>query len=140
MSLPVSVRLGDEAGELANAYMAATGWSRSTLVNTALVEWLRLQAHPGIRFVPTPYGGRLAALVGGPEVWTVAESWMAHEPADRSIENVVAATGLARSEVECALKYWADFRHEVDDDIARVHAAQRQAREAWERQQSLLNA
>ncbi|MDR1808340.1 MAG: LNG1/LNG2 family protein [Propionibacteriaceae bacterium] len=137
MSVPVSVRLGDDVETAASQFLAVSGWTKSSLVNTAVDEWLRLQAHPGIRFVATPYGTRIAALVDGPEVWTVAESWNQHEPADRTVENVVAATGLTRREVECALGYWADFRDEVDADVARVHAAQRQAREAWEKRQLL---
>jgi hypothetical protein len=137
MSLSVSVRLGDSVEESATDYMAASGWNKSVLVNTALAEWLRIQAHPGIRFVPTPYGTRIAALVGGPEIWTVAESWMQHEPVDRTVENVVVATGLSQREVECALSYWADYRDEIDADVTRVHHAQQQARKAWERRQSL---
>ncbi|MDR1189992.1 MAG: hypothetical protein LBK95_21490 [Bifidobacteriaceae bacterium] len=137
MSLPLSVRLGDAVEESATEFMAAAGWSKSLPVNTALSEWLRIQAHPGIRFVATPHGTRIAALVGGPEVWTVAESWMAHDPADRSVENVVAATGLTPREVECALNYWADHRREIDSDVERVHHAQEQARRSFERRRAL---
>ncbi|MDR1710939.1 MAG: hypothetical protein LBR58_03640 [Propionibacteriaceae bacterium] len=137
MSLAISVRLSDPIEKSAADYMASSGWSKSTLVNTALDEWLRTQAHPGIRFVSTPHGQRIAALAGGPEVWTVAESWLQHEPADRTVANVAAATGLTAREVECALAYWADNKAEIDADVERVHNAQRQAREAWERRQSL---
>jgi hypothetical protein len=137
MSFALSVRLADPVGELAADYMSATGWSRSELVNTALDEWLKLQSHPGVRFVPTPYGTRIAALVGGPEIWTVAESWSQHAPSERSVENIAQATGLTKCEVESALAYWADFKDEIDADMARVHHAQRQARDAWERRQAL---
>jgi len=133
----MSVRLGPAVEGPAETYMAQTGWNKTSLVNTALSEWLRIQAHPGIRFVPTPTGTRMAALVGGPEVWTVAESWNQHAPDERTIDNVVEATGLTRREVECALAYYADYRNEIDAEIDRVHAAQEQARSAWERQQAL---
>ena len=137
MSLTVSVRLGRGVEEAAESYVAATGWSKTALVTTALGEWLRLQAHPGIRFVPTPSGARIAALVNGPEVWTVAESWRQHEPAERTVENLMLATGLTRTEIEAALSYYADYGAEIDAEVDRVHEAQAQARQAWERRQAL---
>jgi len=138
VSATLSVRLGSALAQAAESYIAATGWSKTTLATTALDEWLRLQAHPGIRFVSTPNGARVAALVNGPEIWTVAESWQQHEPGDRTTDNLVAATGLTRREVECALSYYADHAPEIDAEIERVHVAQQQAREAWERRQALL--
>ena len=135
--MTLSVRLGPAVEKAAESYIATTGWSKTALVTTALDEWLRIQAHPGIRFVPSPSGARLAALVNGPEIWTVAESWTQHEPADRTIDNLVAATGLTRAEVDCALSYYADFTQEIDAEVERVHAAQTLAREAWERRQAL---
>jgi hypothetical protein len=107
------------------------------LINTALTEWLRIQDHPGIRFITTANGRRTAALVNGPEVWTVAEAWLQHDPADRLVDNVTAATGLTGNEVEAALAYYADFRDEIDAEIDRLHLAQEQARAAWERRQAI---
>jgi len=84
-----------------------------------------------------PPGRRVAALVNGPEVWTVAESWTQHAPPGRTVENVAAATGLTPQEVESALAYYADYREEIDAEIARIHLAQEQAQLAWERRQAL---
>ena len=117
--------------------MSRTGWNRTSLINTALVEWLRIQDHPGIRFVTTASGSRTAALVNGPEVWSVAESWLQHDLAERTLDNVVQATGLTRKEVDVALAYYADYRDEIDTEINRLHLAQQQAREAWERRQAI---
>jgi len=119
------------------SYLRVSGWSKTEFLTTAVDEWLRMEAHPGVRFVPTPAGDRVAALVYGPEVWTVAESWNQHPSADRTVDNVVAATGLTRAEVETALSYYADHTGEIDAQIDRVHEAQRLAREAWERRQAL---
>jgi len=133
----MSIRLGPAAEQSATSYMGRTGWNRTLLVNTALVEWLRIQDHPGIRFVATANGTRVAALANGPEIWTVAESWTQHEPSERTVENVAQATGLTHNEVETALAYYADYRDEIDDEIDRLHLAQEQARLAWERRQAL---
>jgi len=67
----------------------------------------------------------------------VAESWKQHTPPQRTVENVVAATGLNRREVECALDYYAAFTGEIDTQIKRVHQAQEQKRVAWERRQAI---
>jgi len=140
MSGTTSVRLGTAVEKSAESYLARTGWTKTALITTAVDEWLRIQSHPGIRFVATPDGARVAALVKGPEVWTVAESWNQHLPADRTVANLVAATGLTSGEVECALAYYADFRAEIDAEIEQLHEAQQQAYSAWERQQALYGS
>ena len=137
MSVAMSVRLTSDVEASAESYMTQSGWNRTLLVNTALNEWLRIQAHPGIRFISTPTGKRIAALVNGPEIWTIAESWQQHNLSERTIDNLVQATGLEREEVDVALAYYADFKDEIDTEISIVHAAQEQAREAWERRQAL---
>ena len=96
-----------------------------------------MQAHPGVVFVTTVTGERRAALAGGPQVWTVADAWLQHEPSERSAEAVGDAIGLSASEVETALAYWAEFRDELDDLIARHHASQDEALAAWERRRAL---
>ena len=137
MSTLVSIRLGTDVEQSADSFMAATGWNRTSLVNTALREWLRLQTHPGIRFVTTVAGSRVAALADGPEVWTVAESWCQHPAPERSVDNIAAATGLTSHQVECALGYYADYRDEIDAEIERLHKAQQDARAAWQRRQAI---
>ena len=137
MSVPMSVRVADPVDDALSQYVERAGWGKSRVVNTALDEWLRIQGHPGIRFVPLPSGQRIAALVDGPEVWTVVESWLDHDPESRSVANVVEATGLTSRQVEAALAYWADFRDDIDADLQRIHTAQREERAAWERRQAL---
>jgi len=137
MPSTVSVRLVSEVESSAESYLSQSGWTRTSLINTALSEWLRIQVHSEIRFIPTSTGLRVAALINGPEIWTVIESWNQHDPLDRTTENISKSTGLSTQEVEIALHYYADFREEIDAQIARVHQAQDQARQAWERRQSL---
>jgi len=133
----MSLRVADPVENELVRFKARTGWSRSRVLNVALDEWLRAQQHPGIRFVELPSGQRIAGLVDGPEVWTVAESWLDHDLVDRTAANVSKATGLTLRQVETALAYWADYRDDINADLDRVHAAQREARAAWERLQDL---
>jgi cell wall assembly regulator SMI1 len=107
------------------------------VITTAVREWLRMQAHPGVVFVATVTGERRAALAVGPQVWTVAESWLQHDKADRTPSAIAGATGLAITDVEAALDYWADYKSEIDELIARHHASQDEALAAWERRREL---
>jgi hypothetical protein len=96
-----------------------------------------MQAHPGIIFVTSESGDRRAALAVGPQVWTVAEAWLQHERDERTAAVVADAVGLTAADVENALAYWADYRDEIDELIARHHASQDEALAAWERRRLL---
>lgn len=140
MVVPTNVRLTEPTQESLSQYVRRTGQTKSSVINTAVDEWLRMQSHPRIRFVTVETGERRAALVDGPEVWTIAESWLAHEPAERSAGIVADAVGVPASLVEAALSYWAVYRDEIEGIIARHRALQDEALAAWERRQALKSA
>ena len=140
MSTPTNVRFPDAVDQALRDFVEIDGRAKSAIVVQALSEWLRLQGHPHVRFVSTSTGERRAALSGGPEVWTVVESWLAHHPDERTVDAVADATGLSPILVNAALAYWADNQSEIDDLIRRVHAAQDQAYAAWARRLALLGA
>lgn len=96
-----------------------------------------MEAHPGIVFVQTTTGERRATLVAGPQVWTIAESWLQHEPVERTPMVVADALGLTAKDVETALAYWADNREEIDELVSRHHTEQDEALAAWERRRAL---
>ncbi len=96
-----------------------------------------MEAHPGIAFVATITGERRAALAAGPQVWTVAEAWRQHDRKQRSPIVLAETLGLSVRDVETALSYWADYRGEIDELIARHHADQDEALAAWQRRQAL---
>jgi len=110
---------------------------KSSVISLAVDEWLRLQVHPDIRFVTPVPGVRRAALVDGPEVWSVAEAWLQYPEAERCVQSVAQAIGLRPDQVESALSYWADNRSEIDDLIAQIQQAQADGCAAWERRQEL---
>lgn len=95
-----------------------------------------MEAHPGIRFATVGTGERRAALIDGPQVWTVAEAWLAHDPSERKTSVVADTLGLATATVEAALAYWVDYPAEIDGVIERHRAAQDEALAAWERRQA----
>lgn len=137
MVAPTNVRFPDAVDQRLADYARQTGAKKSTVVVSAVREWLRMQAHPGVVFVATVTGERRAALSAGPQVWTVAEAWLQHDKADRTAAVVADALGLSAADVETALAYWADYQDEIDDLISRHHASQDEALAAWERRQAL---
>ena len=85
--------------------------------------------------------GRAArGLTDGPQVWTIAEAWLAHAANERDSHTVSDAVGVPVPQVEAALAYWADHRAEIEDVIRRHHAAQDEALAAWERRLALKSA
>jgi hypothetical protein len=137
MVAPRNTRLPAQVDAALAAYLRRTGARQSTVIGTAVSEWLRLAAHPRIRFTEPVPGERRAALVDGPEVWTVAEAWQQHAGPDRNVTAVAASIGLRPDQVEAALAYWADNREEIDGLIDRIHTAQEEAYDAWQRRQAL---
>lgn len=140
MVAPTNVRFTGSTQESLTHYVQRTGQTKSSVINTAVDEWLRMQAHPRIHFIVVETGERRAALIDGPQVWTVAESWLAHEPDERTAVNVSDSIGIPVVMVEAALAYWADQRDEIDHVIRRHHVAQDDALAAWERRQALASA
>ncbi|MGH8881544.1 MAG: ribbon-helix-helix protein, CopG family [Stackebrandtia sp.] len=137
MTSPTNVRFPDQLDRNLADYARRSGAKKSTVVVAAVREWLRMQAHPGIVFVATVTGERRAALAVGPQVWTVAESWLQHDKHERTAAAVADALGLSVAEVETALAYWADYRAEIDELIERHRAGQDEALTAWERRRAL---
>ncbi|WP_420114760.1 hypothetical protein [Pseudactinotalea sp.] len=137
MVVPTNIRFADATQASLSRYVRATGSTKSSVINKAVDEWLRMQAHPRIRFLTVETGERRAALIDGPQVWTVAESWLAHDSEARSSEQVAEVVGIPVALVEAALAYWAEHRDEIDAIIDRHRTAQDEALEAWERRRAL---
>lgn len=137
MVAPTNVRFPEAVDERLADYARQAGAKKSTVVVSAVREWLRMQAHPGVIFVAAITGERRATLSTGPQVWMVAEAWLQHDKDDRTTAVVADALGLSAVDVETALAYWADYQDEIDDLISRHHASQDDALAAWERRQAL---
>lgn len=137
MVSPTHIRFPEGIDRALTDAARRAGSAKSTLAVRAVDEWLRMQAHPGITFVPTNTGERRAALVRGPQIWTVAEAWRQHDGEERTVASVADALGLSAADVDAALAYWADHHDEIDELITRHHAEQDAALASWERRQDL---
>ena len=134
-----SIRLEDEAFQRLEAESRRSGRTRSEVAKSVLDEGLRMREHPGIVFRPGP-AGRRPGLAGGPDIWEVARVLRGvAERTDDVVPETVDLTGLHRTQVEVALRYYADYRDEIDDWIARLDEIAERAEAAWLREQELLH-
>jgi hypothetical protein len=88
-------------------------WRRSDseVYRQVIDEWVRLQDHPGIRFVDGP-AGRRAALVGGPDVWEIID--VAREYAFDAAAVREAYPWLTTELLGVAKRYYECFSDEID--------------------------
>ncbi|MDQ4040624.1 MAG: hypothetical protein M3141_02615 [Actinomycetota bacterium] len=97
-----------------------------------------MEDHPGIVFRDGPTGRR-AALAAGPDVWEVVETL---QGTGLSGEKAVVATAewgnLTPLQVRAAVRYYADFREEIDERIQLNRQEAERQRAAWERAQAAL--
>jgi uncharacterized protein (DUF433 family) len=123
-------RLDDRAGRRQE--------SKARTAERLIDEGLRMEDHPGITFRDGP-AGRRAALSGGPDVWEVIEVL---KGTGLTGEEAVAATAewghLTPAQVRMAVRYYADYRDEVDERIAFNRAEAQRQRDAWERMKDAL--
>ena len=132
-----STRLGDDLVERLDEESRRTGRSRSEVAETLLEEGLRMEAHSGIRFRSGPFGRR-PALVDGPDVWCVARVIRGTKGTPAHVlKQTVKLTGLRRDQVEDAMKYYAEYRAEIDEWLRRLDEEANRAEDEWRRQQGL---
>ena len=117
---------------------ASVGLNKSRLAERYLDEGMRMEDHPGVVFRDGP-GGRRAGLAGGPDVWEVIDT---HRASGLEGEAALAATaewgGLTRAQVRAAVRYYAEYRDEIDERIRRLLDDADMAEERWRRERDAL--
>lgn len=81
--------------------------------------------------------GRRPALAAGPDVWEIVRAW--HDlgvPEPEAIPRLAEIASVPAFEIERALRYYADYPHEIDAWIDRMNADTERAFEEWLRQQA----
>jgi hypothetical protein len=114
--------------------------TRAALAEIAIEEWLRMQAHPGIVFRPGP-AGRRPALAVGPDIWEFARVVQEVEGTeDETIERIAEFTFLTPHQASIALRYYHEYRDEIDEDIRRRAESSERMRAAWLQEQAQLQS
>ena len=97
-----------------------------------------MEDHPGIVFRDGP-AGRRAALAVGPDVWEVISTLQGTGLKGEEAITATAEWGsLAVAQVRTAVRYYADFREEIDEWISRNREEAERQQAAWERAQAAL--
>ena len=97
-----------------------------------------MEDHPGVVFRDGP-SGRRAALAGGPDVWEIIETLKGTGLAGEQAIAAAAEWGaLTHAQVHAAVRYYADFRDEVDERIESNSREAERQRAAWVRAQEAL--
>ncbi|MEX2658300.1 MAG: hypothetical protein WD232_01285 [Acidimicrobiales bacterium] len=126
---PKTLALLDDAAERA-------GESRNALAERLLGEALRTEQHPLIRFRKGEAGRRQPAVVG--TRLYVHQVVATARGCDGSVDETAEYLGVEPRLVRGALDYYADFREEVDADLAAAQHVEDEERARWERQQRAL--
>lgn len=114
------------------------GEPKARIAERLIDEGLRMADHPGIVFRDGP-AGRRAALAAGPDVWEVIEALRGSGlTGEKAVEATARWGALTLAEVRAAIRYYGDFRDEIDDRILVNRAEAERLREAWERAQAAL--
>ena len=134
----LSLRLESDTYRRLEAESQRAGQSRSQVAKTLLDEGLRMEAHPGIVFRPGP-AGRRPGLAGGPDLWEVIRVFEGVDARGEEALRITAErTGLTLEQVRIAVRYYAEYRDEIDDWIRRLDDEADRAEAAWRREQDLL--
>lgn len=112
--------------------------AKSRVAERLIDEGLRMQNHPGIVFRDGPTGRR-AGLAAGPDVWEVVETLKGTGLAGEAAIAATAEWGaLSAAQVRAAVRYYGDFREEIDTRIELNRQEAARGRAAWERAQEAL--
>lgn len=111
------------------------GESASAVAERYLEEGLRREDHPLIMFREGA-AGRRAALAG--TRLDVAQVIDTLRNSDNSVDATAKYLDIPEQYVRAAVRYYADFRDEVDDWRERTRAIAEREEDAWRREQSVL--
>ncbi len=135
---PFSIRMSERTLARLDLGARRRGEAKARTAERLIDEGLRMEDHPGIVFRDGPTGRR-AALTGGPDVWEVIETL---QGTGLSGEEAVAAAAewgnLTPVQVRMAVRYYADYRAEVDERILLNQQEAERQHEAWERAREAL--
>lgn len=114
------------------------GLNKSRLAERYLDEGMRMEDHPGVVFRDGP-GGRRAGLAGGPDVWEVITAVRASGlEEEAALASTAEWGGLTALQVRVAVRYYGEYRDEIDEPIRRHLEEADTAEEQWRREHDAL--
>jgi uncharacterized protein (DUF433 family) len=130
-----SIRLSPELKDGLEQRARDTGVSPASLYERFIAEGLRQDTHPLIVFRDGS-AGRRAALAGSR--LTVAQVIDTLEASDSEPADAAEYLDIPMAQVLACVRYYADYRAEVDEWRQRVAEIAEREQEAWRREQAVL--
>jgi uncharacterized protein (DUF433 family) len=112
-----------------------TGAAQTTLAERYIEEGLRRDAHPLISF-RDGNAGRRPALLG--TRLDVSEIVATIRQNDNSVQEAADYLEIPVEHVEAALRYYVEYKDEVDAQLKRIEEIARHERELWRRREQAL--
>ncbi len=135
---PFSIRMSQRTHARLEADARRRGEPKARTAERLIDEGLRMADYPGIVFRDGP-AGRRAALAGGPDVWELIETLKGTgRRGERAVEATAEWGNITPAQVRLAVRYYADFRDEIDERIRFNRQEAERYRAAWERAQEAL--
>ena len=108
--------------------------SPSKLVNRYVKEGLRMDKHPAIAFKTTPHGRR-AVLASRPglQVIDIIGTWQGER---QDVGATARYFRIGEDDVRAVLRYYADYKKEIDEDLKSHLAAQENYKRVLEQREA----
>jgi len=135
VTTPFSLRMDDDTRTELLAHAERLDANASKLVNRYVKEGLRMDKHPAVIFTTTSLGRRAAVLAAHPglQVIDVIGTWKAER---KDVARTARYLNVAEEDVEAVLRYYTDYRDEVDRDLQEHLEAQRNYKRVLERREA----
>ncbi|MSQ15260.1 MAG: hypothetical protein EXR50_05300 [Dehalococcoidia bacterium] len=97
-----------------------------------------MDGHPGVVFRLGP-AGRRPGLADGPDVWEVVRVFRGLDSAgEEAVRQTAKLTGLTPEQARTAIRYYLDFRQEIENWIDRLDEEADRLEAGWKREQDIL--
>jgi hypothetical protein len=136
MTHPTSLRLDPDLKRRLDEAADELRATPSALAVRLIDEGLRMTEVPGVVFHDSLAHGRVAAIVGGPDVAEVVDVLTGLDSTGEArLQEAAEWLGIHPSQVRTAIQYYAAYQDDVDRELAlrRTEAAEQRARYDVER-------
>jgi uncharacterized protein (DUF433 family) len=131
----IAFRFGVDTITRLRARAQESGAPQTSLAERYIGEGLRLDEHPLLYFRDGAAGRRPAVLGTRLDVADIITTLRQNE---NSVEETAEYLDIPIQQVDAALRYYADYRDEVEALIDQANAIAERERERWQRQQEAL--
>jgi len=132
---PLAFRVAAATVERLQQRSRETRETQTALVERYIEEGLRTDEHPLIYFRDGTSGRRPALAGTRLDVWQAIETLRQN---GNSVEDAAEYLGLPAEKVRACVRYYADYKDEIDEWAVRSKAIAEREEASWRRQQELL--